>query len=322
MQTSPGAAMCPPLLKKLRRIIAAPLCRLRGALLPVLLSAGLGALLVACSTAQLAYHQAPRLLQWWIDGQVDLSDAQADTVRQDIDALFAWHRQHELPLYVSRLAQWQGLAGRNLTAAQVCGEFDALRSAGERIAERGAEALARLALKLSPAQIAHLQREQQKSNERFAEDFLEGSAEERLETRLDQAVDRYETLYGRLNDGQRAQVLAGLRQSPFDARRSQAERLRRQADLVQTVRQIQALPRNDGGNGSAPAAAVEAVRGWFQRSLQSPDPAYASLSQQMLQHGCEQFAALHNSTTPAQRAHALQLIQDYGADFRALAAPK
>jgi hypothetical protein len=310
--------MCPPLLKKLRRIIAAPLCRLRGWVLPVWLCA----VLAACSTAQLAYHQAPRLLHWWIDGQVDLSDTQTDRVRQDIDALFAWHRQQELPLYVSRLAQWQGLASRNLTATQVCGEFDALRAAGERIAERGAEALARLALKLTPAQIAHLQREQQKSNERFAEDFLEGSEEDRLDTRLDQAVDRYEILYGRLNETQRAQVLAGLRQSPFDARRSQAERLRRQTDLLQTIRQIQALPRTDGGNGSAPAAAVEAVRGWFQRNLQSPDPAYASLGQQMLQHGCEQFAALHNSTTPTQRAHALQLIQDYGADFSALAAQR
>lgn len=313
--------MCPPLLKKLRRIIAAPLCRLRGWLLPVLLSAALGALLAACSTAQLAYHQAPRLLHWWIDGQVDLSDAQADAVRQDIDALFAWHRPNELPLYANRLAQWQGLAGRDLTAAQVCSEFEALRAAGERIAGRGAEALARLALQLTPAQIAHLQREHHKSNERFAEDFIEGSDEERLENRLDQAVDRYETLYGRLSEAQRAQVLAGLRQSPFDARRSQAERIRRQTDMLQTIRQIQALPRNDGGKGSAPAAAVQAVRGWFQRSLQSPDPAYAGLSQRMLQHGCEQFAALHNSTTPDQRAHALQLLQGYQADFRALVAP-
>lgn len=316
--------MCPLQLKKLRRIIAAALCRLRGWRQPVLLGALVGTLLVACSTAQLAYHQAPRLLHWWIDGQVDLSDRQADTVRQDIDALFAWHRQHELPLYASRLAQWQGLAGRDLTAAQVCGEFDALRSAGERIAERGAEALARLALQLSAAQLAHLQREQQKSNERFAEDFLEGSVEDRMETRLDQAVDRYETLYGRLSEGQRAQVLAGLRQSTFDAQRIQAERQRRQTDMIQTVRQLQAQPRSDAGNGngSAPAAAVQAVRDWFQRSLQSPDPTYASLSQQMERHGCEQFAALHNSTTAEQRAHARQLLQTYEADFRALAARK
>lgn len=314
--------MCPSQLKKLRRIIALALCRLHGWMRPVLLCALPGMLLVACSTAQLAYHQAPRLLHWWIDGQVDLSDAQAATVRQDIDALFAWHRQQELPLYASRLAQWQGLAGRPLTPAQVCSEFDALRAAGERIAERGAEALARLALQLSPAQLAHLQREQQKSNERFAQDFLEGSAEDRMETRLDQAVDRYETLYGRLSEGQRAQVLAGLRQSPFDARRTQTERQRRQTDMIQTVRQIQALPRSDAGNGNAPAAAVQAVRGWFQRSLQSPDPTYASLSQQLVQHGCEQFAALHNGTTPEQRGHALQLIQTYQADFRALAAPQ
>lgn len=53
----------------------------------------------ACSTARLAYNQAPKLLYWWLDGYVDFNGAQSEQARQDIDAFMAWHRSAELPAY-------------------------------------------------------------------------------------------------------------------------------------------------------------------------------------------------------------------------------
>lgn len=311
MNTSSGATLCPRL--KLGRIIARRL----------LLSAVV-ALLAACSTARLAYNQAPNLAYWWLDSHVDFSDAQSVQVRQDIDGFFAWHRSAELPLYASRLAQWQALVKQDITADQACAQFEALRSAYLRTAERGLEPLARLALQLSPEQLEHLQRHQAKGNQTFEKDFLRGSPVQRLDKRLEQAVDRYETLYGPLSAAQTTLIKTGLQQSPFDPQRSLAERLRRQTDLQKTIRQMQAAAPANGtaGNGSkpVPAAALEAVRAYAQRVVQSPTPGYADHSASVVRHGCAQLAALHSSTSPEQRAHAAGVLKGYEDDLRALTA--
>ena len=91
--------------------------------------------------------------------------------------------------------------------------------------------------------------------------------------------------------------------------RTQAERQRRQADQVQTVRQAQANP----------SKAAQSVRELMARIATSPTPGYPAHSQQLVQSGCAQFTALHNSTTPAQRARAVQTLQAYQDDLRALA---
>jgi hypothetical protein len=290
--------MCPRL--KLRRIIA------RGLLLALV-----STVLAACSAARLAYNQAPNLAYWWIDGHVDFSDVQSVQMRQDIDGFFAWHRATELPAYAARLSRWQTLVKQDSSAEQVCAEFDAVRSATLRLAERSVEPMARLALQLTPAQLEHLQRHQAKGNETFEKDFLRGSPAQRMEKRLERAVDRYETLYGPLTGAQLDMIQTGLRQSPFDPQRTQAERLRRQSDLQKTLRQMQA---------AAPAAAPDAVRAYVQRVLQSPSADHAAYSASQVRSGCAQFAALHNSTSPAQRAHAVGVLKGYEDDLRALIA--
>lgn len=298
MNTSSGATMCPRL--KLGRIIA------RSLLLALMTT-----VLAACSATRLAYNQAPNLAYWWIDGHVDFSDAQSVQMRQDIDGFFAWHRTTELPLYAARLTRWQTLVKQDGSAELTCAEFDAVRAATSRLVERSVEPLARLALQLTPAQLEHLQRHQTKGNETFEKDFLRGSPAQRMEKRLERAVDRYETLYGPLTGTQINLIQTGLQQSPFDPQRTQAERLRRQADLQKTLRQMQA---------AAPAAAPDAVRGYVQRVLQSPSADYAAYSASQVRHGCALFATLHNSTSPAQRAHAVGVLKGHEDDLRALTA--
>jgi hypothetical protein len=173
-------------------------------------------------------------------------------MRQDIDGYFAWHRSAELPLYASRLTQWQALVKQDITPEQTCAQFEVVKAAYLRMVERSLEPLARLALQLTPAQLEHLQRHHDKGNETFEKDFLRGSPAQRLDKRLEQAMDRYETLYGPLSAAQATMIKTGLQQSPFDPQRSLAERLRRQTDLQKTIRQMQAAAPANGaaGNGS------------------------------------------------------------------------
>ena len=282
----------------------------------------------ACSTTRLAYNQAPNLLYWWLDGYMDFNDTQSGQARQDIDTFLAWHRSAELPTYARQLQQWQTLATQDMTPAQACAQFDTVRAAVQRASERGLEPLTRMALRLTPEQQAHLQRHQTKSNESFEKDFVRGSPEQRLSQRQDKAVGRYDMLYGRLSPAQRDLLLTSLQQSPWDAQRTQQERLRRQADLRQT---LQAMQRSAGegevngagnGNGSVAAAALEASRSYLARVMNSPTPGYSAYSQTQVQHGCTEFAALHNTTTPEQRANAVRVLKGYEDDLRALVAQR
>ena len=278
----------------------------------------------ACSTTRLAYNQAPNLLYWWLDGYMDFNSAQSGQARQDIDAFMAWHRSTELPIYARQLQQWQTLATQDITPAQACAQFDAVRAAVLRAGESGLEPLTRLALRLTPEQQAHLQRHQSKSNESFEKDFLRGSPEQRLSQRLEKAVGRNEMLYGRLSPAQRDLLQSSLQQSPWDAQKTQQERLRRQADLRQTVQAIQGIagvgePNGVGnGNDQVHAAALDASRSYLARVMHSPTPGYSAYSQTQVQHGCTQFAALHNAATSEQRANAVRVLKGYEDDLRAL----
>ena len=285
--------------------------------------AALALLLGACSAARVAYNQAPNLTYWWLDGYVDFTGAQSPPARADIDRFFAWHRSAELPLYAQRLAQWQTLAQKDISTEQTCSEVDAIRASFNRMSERGVVPLTTLALQLSPAQLDHMQRHQTKGDENFTKDFLRGTPAQRLNKRLDSTIDRYETLYGSLTDAQRQQLKTGLQQSAWDPQRTQAERQRRQAAMLQTIREVQALHSAAfvaNGSRNPPPDAVNALRSWSQRLQNSPTPGYPAYSAALVKDGCTQFATLHNSTSPEQRKHAVGVLKGYEEDVRALAA--
>jgi hypothetical protein len=277
-----------------------------------LLLTALALVLAACSAVRLAYNQAPSLGYWWIDGYADLNDAQTTVLRRDIDGFFAWHRSSELPAYISRLQQWQQLAAADSNPDQTCVQFTQVQTAYLRMVDRALEPMARLATTLTPAQLQHMQRRYAKGNREFESDYVRVSAEERIDNLLERATDRYETLYGDLSDAQLKLLRERIRQSPFDGSRVNAERLRRQADLLKTLRELQ--PERN------PTAAVVALRGWHDRVMQSPTPGFPAYSDALVRSGCEQFAALHNTTTAEQRAHAVRVLKDYETDLRSLTA--
>ncbi len=273
----------------------------------------LGAVLVlaGCTALRVVYHQAPSLTYWWIDGYADLDNRQTAQVRADLDALFAWHRQEELPRLAELLRDWERLAPNDITADQACRQFERVRERLERTVSEAVPPLAKLALQLSPAQLDHLARQQAKSNREFEDDFIKPAPGRVLDRRTERAQDRLENFYGRLTDAQRNLLRQQLAASPFDAARTQQERLVRQADLLLTVRQAQADPAN----------AQQRIQGHVNRFTDSPTPGYNAYLQASVQHGCRQIALIHNSTTPQQRQRAVATLKQYEADLRTLAGP-
>jgi hypothetical protein len=268
--------------------------------------------ITACTATRLAYNQAHNATYWWLDGQVDFSNGQSTPVRSDINAFFQWHRANELPAYAGLLQRWQTLASQDITGVQVCAEFDVIRQRIERAADAGVQPMARLALQLDASQLEHLKNRQAKSNAEFADDYLQASADKRLDKRFERALSRSEMLYGRLNSEQKDLLRNNLKTSGFDPQRTQAERLRRQADLLQTVKEVQA----------APDTAAERVRGHMARFSQSPTPGFDDYTNDMVRQGCAQIAQLHNTTTPEQRAFAARALKGYEDDLRVLSAQR
>ena len=127
--------------------------------------------------------------------------------------------------------------------------------------------MATLVGSLQAGQLKTLERRFAKSNDEYREDFLEASPKAQRDKRYKEAVKRAEMLYGRLEKKQLAVIERRIDTSHFDAPRSYAEKIRRQQDALHTLRPLVA------GQGT-PEKTQAAMRGLFERTLNSPDAAY------------------------------------------------
>jgi hypothetical protein len=268
-----------------------------------------------CSTLQLAYSQAPSLLYWWIDGYIDFSKEQAPAVRSALAELHSWHRSSELPKTIAVLQKAQALLPGNVTAPQACGIFDAVRGLTSAITEHALPGIADFSANVTAQQLEKLQRKYQKNNDEFNRDFIQAKPEERKAKRMKGAIERSERIYGKLGDAQLQAIDAAIDSSSFDATMALKEAERRQKDALDTLRHI-SLTKPE------PNAAQTALRAYLERSLKSPDLTYRQYAAKLVQESCESFATVHASTTPAQRAKAVQTLKGYEGDLLAASGQK
>ncbi len=275
----------------------------------------LAGLLSGCSALQIGYNNAPSLTYWWLDSYVDFNEAQSPQVRADLAALHAWHRKTELPAYAATLRKLQQLAPANVRPEQVCDLSAEVRGHLQRLSDRAEPAITALAPALGKEQLDHLARQFEKRNRKWREEWLEGTPAQRQARRIDKTVERAEMFYGRLDEAQLAVIRNRVASSSFDAQLSYREALRRQQDMLQTLK--------EHAGGAAHATHVKAeILALLERSLNSPDATYRRHLETMVMEGCQTIAALHNSTTPAQRLRAIEVLQGYETDARTLAAEK
>lgn len=285
-------------------VLARGLRALLWALLPALLLSG-------CSAVRLGYNSAPELSYWWLDSFLDFNDPQSVQVRADLAALQAWHRQSELPRYVNLLEKLQRLAPVTVTPGQLCEVYGELKPRLQALLDQAEPSIAALAPTLTPEQLVHLQRQLDKRSERWRAQWLTVSLDERNARRVKQLADRAEMLYGSLEEPQLALLRERVAALPFDADLRERESQRRHQDVLQTLRQVQSGTPSD-------KAVRAALHAWLARAVNSPDPVYRNQQEMATQATCQTLAALHNSTTPAQRLAAIKTLQSYAADARAL----
>lgn len=281
----------------------------------------LGALLLAgCSVLRLAYDQAPQFAYWWIDGYVDVDDAQSPRVRDALERWFTWHRRNQLPEYAALLSRAQREIVENVTPAALCGWTAEAQRRIDVALEEALPAAAELMLTLTPAQLRHIERRFKKAQDEMRADFLQPDLAERKAEALDRAVKRAENLYGRLEPAQREWLAAQLDKSFFDPERWQAERRLRQQETVRTLTTVAAAARASTDRAVVLAQARTAARGLAEQMTRSPRPDYRAYQQRLLQENCAVAAGLHNLTTPAQRQTARTKLKGWEDDVRSLAS--
>ena len=271
--------------------------------------------LQACNVMKLAYNQAPDLAYWYLDGHLDLTGEQSLRVKASLSQLQDWHRQTQLPVYITALQQFQRQVSSDTTAAAACAVVAEVRGSFGAVAQQAEPLAAGLAVMLQPSQLRHMEQKFAKTNAEAEDEQQDDSRKTRQSKRYKKALSRAESLYGTLDEPQRAVIARRLEQSRFDVRRLFAERQRRQRDTLQTLQPL-------ASSQSSPAQAQAALRGLIERTLSPPDPAMRTYLDELSQENCQSFAELHNSTTPAQRGKAVETLKRYEQDFRSLNARK
>lgn len=273
------------------------------------------AALQACSVMKLAYNQAPELAYWYLDDHLDLSGEQSLRLKAGLGQLQDWHRQTQLPAYITTLQQLQQQIGADTTAAAACAVTTDVRGKLATVAQQAEPLAAGLVGLLQPAQLKHLAEQFAKTNAEAEDEQRSDSRNIRQSKRYRQALSRAESLYGTLTEPQRAVMARRLEQSRFDARRLFAERQRRQRDTLATLQPL--------ATGQASSAQAQtALHGLLERTLTAPDAGHRSYLEALAQENCQSFAELHNSTTPAQRSKAVDTLKNYEQDLRLLNARK
>jgi hypothetical protein len=257
-----------------------------------------------CSTARVFYDNADIYLKWKVSSYLALDDADVAELDDRVDDFIAWHRAHALPQYAAIGDETARRLSRGLSREDLVWGYDSAMAQARESARAAAEKIAPLLDRLTPAQIAHLEREFADDNRRFARQYLRGGEPERRRRRVERNVERLEDWVGGLSKAQIGRVTLYSERAPLLEEFRERDRRRLQGELLAIVRARQsqkrlpdAAARWDAGREPAYAAALEASRREYFAMLLDID----------------------RSLSAEQRTRALRVVKRWTEDFRKLA---
>lgn len=262
---------------------------------------------------RLGYGQADVFAFRWLDSYADFDDVQALRVREALARWFGWHRRTQLPDYADLLLRIEAEVRQDTSADRVCSWWSQVRERIDTALDAAVPSFAELGASLKPEQLAHVERRYAKANTEYREEYLQPEERRRVIETAKRVAGRAERLYGELDDAQRARLVDWVRESPFDPVDAYAERLERQREGLALLGRL-------SSEQLRPEAAEQAIRHWLETFERSPRASYRARSQRLVRQNCSLAAALHNTTSPAQRETASRRLRNWAGDLRVLAA--
>ena len=267
----------------------------------------LAALLASgCSTVRFAYENADTYLRWKAGTYVDLQGDEADELDDRIDEFHAWHRE---AARCRNIHSWR----RRRRAASATGcrvpdldwGYDAARGQARESLRKAAELAAPMLDRMTPAQVAQIERRLADENRQFHRDNLRGSERDRRRKRARFVVDRLEDWVGKLSQAQVERVREYAERMPLIDELRDRDRRRLQREVLGIIRARQAQAR-----------LPEQIANWER----GREPAFVAA----LESWRDQYFALlidiDRSLSAEQRSRALTHLRRYAEDFDTLAA--
>ncbi|MGH8705848.1 MAG: DUF6279 family lipoprotein [Burkholderiales bacterium] len=261
-------------------------------------------LLQGCSAVRLAYNNADVYLRLQANSFFSFENEQSEELDARIAAFLAWHRAHALPQYARLAAEAERRMLRGITRADLVWGYDSFRAQARESLRAAAAEMADLLDRLSPEQIARLERRLAEENRKFAKEQLQGTVEERRKRRLDRTLDRLEEWFGPLNAEQAARVRRYSERAPLSAELRDRERRRRQAEFLAMLRAREAKRR---------------LADWAPNWERGREPAYAAAARASEAEIIDMLLDLDRTLSQAQRQAAAARFREYAADFDLLA---
>jgi uncharacterized protein DUF6279 len=256
-----------------------------------------------CSAVRLAYNNADVYLRWQLTKYLDVEGVQSEELDRHIAAFLAWHRANALPQYIKLIHDTSARFARGVSQDDLVWGYDSIQAQALQAVRAGAGEIADLLDRLSPEQIAHIERRFAEDNRKYAREFVGGSIEERRRRRVKRNVERLEEWFGALSEAQVERVRRYADRAPFPEGMRDRERKRLQAEFLSIVRAREAKARFADW-------AVHWDRG------REPEHAAAVRAQRM-----EYFAMLlelNRTLAPGQRQAAETRLRELATDFERL----
>jgi hypothetical protein len=260
--------------------------------------------LAGCTALRLAYDNADTYLLFRANGYLDLDAKGSDELDERIDEFFAWHRRTALPQYARLSEEAAKRVTRGLSRDDLVWGYDSLVAHARQSLRFAAERVAPLLDRLTPQQVAHMEKRFAEDNRKFAREYLRGSEAERRKRRARRLEERLEDWVGNLSSVQAAKVRQFSEHTPLYDELRAKDRQRMQAEFVDMIRKRETQKR---------------LPDWIANWERGRDPAHAATSERFRQEYLALLLEIDKTLTPEQRNRAAATLRRYAEDFRVLA---
>jgi Family of unknown function (DUF6279) len=272
--------------------------------LKVTLALGLAWLLGGCTALRLAYDNADTYLHFRANSYLDLDPKASEELDERIDEFFAWHRKNALPSYARMSEEAAKRVGKGLSRDDLVWGYDSLVAHARQGLRVAAERVAPLLDRLTPQQVAHMEKQFEDDNRKFARDYLRGSEGDRRKRRAKRLEERLEDWVGNLSPMQLEKVKQFSERTPLYDELRERDRRRMQGELTEMIRKREAQQR---------------LPDWLANWERGRDPVYLAASERFRQEYHALLLELDKTLTAEQREHAQANLRRYAEDFRILA---
>jgi len=190
--------------------------------------------LVGCSSTTFVYNRLDFIIPWYVGKYVDLSRDQKKFLDSQLAPFLSWHRNEELPGYLSIVDEIEQSLGSEVTAGQISTLAGRFEEAWLRIELRGLEWMLALGQELSREQMNEFVASLREKQQEYKEEYLPRSDEEYREEAYDNLEDSAQDFLGRLDWGQRTT----LEEAAAQLQRSDGIWLRERALWLDRLEQI------------------------------------------------------------------------------------